>query len=169
MKTYSHTLSELCEILEDAVHLAEEHESLKERLRHIDVKRLISLSKEAEPFGAEALTKKLVELNLFSDESGARRRDILDTKNFEVQKGAFNTTYRDILSSYQTRSACSFLFLNANKKFVHAYFIIDKEKNQVSRVSFNETIYNATDPAVVGSINTLNHVERGYKTLLEYK
>ena len=169
MKTYNNTISELCEILQDAINLAEDHESLENKLKYINVIRLVSLSKEAEPFGAEELTSKLTELNIFSDESGDRRRGILNTKNFDYQRGAFNTTHRDIVSSFCTQSACSFLFLNANKKFVHAYFIIDNENNQVIKVSFNETIYNDEDPVIIGSINTLNDVERGYRTLLEYK
>ena len=169
MKTYNNALSELCEILHDAIHLAEEHESLKERLKHVSVKRLTSLSKEAEPFGAVELTSKLMELNLFSDESGDRRRGILDTSNFEYQRGAYNTTHRDVLSSFCKKSSCSFLFVNAHKRFVHAYFIIDNENEVIIKASFNETIYNENDPVVIGSINTLNDLERGYNTLSDYK
>lgn len=169
MRTYKSTLNDLTQILQDALNLSEEHDTLETSLKHIDCKRLVNLSQMSEPHGAHALTSQLTELNLFSDESGARRRKILDTDNFEFQGGAFNTTVRDVLSSYCTRASCSFLFLNSKKKFVHLSFTIDNEKQKVIRLSVNETIYNENDPCVIGSINTLNHLERAYKTLTEYR
>lgn len=170
MKTYNHTLSELCEILNDAINLASDDETLKDKLKHVDVNRLISLSKEAEPYGkSEDLTRLLMEMNLFSDESGDRRRSILATPNFEFQRGAFNTTHRDILSSFGEKSACSFLFVKEHVKFIHAYFVINKADNKVIKVSFNENIYHEHDPAIIGGISILNDVERGYKTLTNYE
>lgn len=169
MRTYKSTLNDLTQILQDALNLAEEHDTPETSLIHIDCKRLVDLSQRSEIHGAANLTSQLTELNLFSDESGARRRKILDTDNFEYQGGAFNTTVRDVLSSYRTKASCSFLFLNSKKKFVHLSFTIDNEKQKIVRLSVNETIYNENDPSVIGSINTLNHLERAYNTLTEYK
>ena len=142
MKTYRTTLCDLCEIINDAINIADDNITPEEELKYIDVVRLLTLSKKAEPFGAEELTNQLNTLNLFSDESGERRRKILSTNDFEFQGGAFNTTHKDILSSLCTKSACSFLFLNSGKKFIHCYFIIDNETNTILKLSVNETIYN---------------------------
>lgn len=170
MKTYSHTLSDLCEILHDAINLADDSETLKEKLKHISVNRLVSLSEVAKTYStSEKLTRLLMELNLFSDESGNRRRNILATPDFEYQRGSFNTTHYDVLSSFGQKAACSFLFVNQNKKFIHAYFIIDKASNKVIKVSFNETLCIESKPEVIGGVSCLNDVEHGYKILTQYE
>lgn len=169
MRTYGNVLKDLCTLLDDAVNMSEESESQKEHLLHINVDDLIKLSKDAEPYGDKVLTKKLTELAVFADESGNKRRLILSTPKPEFQKGTYNTTHRDIMSSFREKSALSFLFVNTNKKFIHCYFTIDNESNVIDGVMFNETIYNENDPAMIGGISILNDLERGLKTLTEYK
>lgn len=169
MRTYSNVLGELSVILDDAINLAGDHDTLEERLAHVDVKQLIALSNMAQPHGDSILDNKLTALVLFADETGDRRRDILSTEKPDFQKGRFNTTHKDIQSSFCEKSACSFLFVVTNVKFIHCYFIISNEKNTLLSVSFNETIYNVDDPAMIGSINILNDLERGLNTLTEYK
>lgn len=169
MRTYSNVLSELTVILDDAVNLAGDNDTLEQRLAHVDVKQLIALSDMARPHGDVVLDNKLTALVLFADETGDRRRSILSTEKPEFQKGRFNTTHKDIQSSFCEKSACSFLFVLTNTKFIHCYFIISNEKNELRSVSFNETIYNIDDPIMIGSINILNDLERGLKTLTEYK
>lgn len=77
MRTYSNVLEELCQLLDDAVNLAEENESPEQMLSHLDVKALKRLSVDSELHGDASLTKKLTSLLVFSDETGKRRRDIL--------------------------------------------------------------------------------------------
>lgn len=169
MRTYSNVLEELCQLLDDAVNLAEENESPEQMLSHLNVKALKRLSVDSELHGDASLTKKLTSLLVFSDETGKRRRDILSTPNPKYQKGTFNTTARDILGSFCVQSAISFLFVNEHKKFIHCYFIVDNESQKLNSVSFNETIYNENDPEMIGSINLINNLERGYNSLTDYK
>lgn len=169
MLTYSNVVSELLLILNDAVNLSEEHESTHERLQHVNVDQLINLSNMARKYSDSELDDKLTALVLFADETGDRRREILKTKKAVYQKGYFNTTHKDIQSTFCENSACSFLFLQSNQKFIHCYFIIKNDKNVLLSVSFNETIYNTDDPAMIGSINVINDLERGLKTITEYK
>lgn len=169
MRTYSNVLEDLIDLLKDAVSLADEHESVADRLIHLDADALIKLSKDAESSGDESLTKQLTALVMFSDESGKRRRCIVTTPDREGQRGTFNTTARELLGSYCENSAVSFLFVNANRKFIHCYFIIKNESKEVISVSFNETIWNEKDSNMLGSINLITDLSRGLKSLLEYK
>lgn len=169
MRTYSNVLEELCLLLNDAVNLAEENETADQKLKHLDVKALKVLSNDSEAEGDSSLNKKLTSLLVFADETGARRRNILNTPNRKYQKGTFNTTARDILGSFCVQSAISFLFVNEHKKFIHCYFIVDNESQKLVSVSFNETIYNENDPEMIGSINLINNLERGYNSLTDYK
>lgn len=169
MRTYSNVLSELTTILDDAVNLAGDSDTLEQKLEHVDVNQLISLSDMARAHGDAELDDKLTALVLFADETGDRRRAILSIEKPDFQKGRFNTTHKDIQSSFCENSACSFLFVLTNAKFIHCYFIISNAKNKLLSVSFNETIYNIDDPIMIGSINILNDLERGLKTLTEYK
>lgn len=169
MRTYSNVLEELCVLLNDAVNIAEENDTTEQKLGHLDVATLKLLSNDAEVHGDDSLTKQLTGMLVFADESGKRRRTILATPNRKYQKGTFNTTARDILGSFCVESAISFLFVNEHKKFIHCYFIVDNESNKLVRASFNETIYNEKDPEMVGTINLLNNLERGYNALIEYK
>ena len=169
MRTYSNVLNDLITVLDDAVNLSDDHETTKEKLKHINVNELVQLSDTARQYGNVSLDKKLTELTLFADESGDRRRAIINTKKSEYQKGTFNTTHKDVLSSFRVLSECSFLFVQSNTKFIHCYFIIDNETNTVTKASFNETIYNIADPVMIGSINLLNDLERGLKTINDYK
>lgn len=169
MRTYSNVLNELIVILNDAVNLAEQHDNTIGKLDKLDVRGLIRLSNDANPHGDESLVPKLSALSAFADESGNRRRDILATPTPEYQKGVFNTTHKDILGSFCVESAISFLFVNTNKKFIHCYFIVNNEEKKVVKASFNETIYNESDPVMIGSIHLLNDLERGLNSLTEYK
>lgn len=169
MRTYTNVIRELSVILDDAVNLAGEHDDVTKRLEKVDVNALIQLSKDAKPFGDESLGKKLATISLFSDETGDRRRDILDTQTPEFQKGVYNTYHKDILGTFCVQAAVSFLFLNTNKRFIHCYFIIENETQKVVKASFNETIYNDSDPVMIGSIHLLNDLERGLNSLNEYK
>ena len=168
MRTYSNVLREFTQLISDAVNLAEENETPALKLEHLDVKALRQLSKDSEAHGDVSLTKPLTSLLMFADETGKRRRNIVATPNPKYQKGTYNTTARDILGSYCVNSAISFLFVNENKKFIHCYLIVDNESQKLVSVSFNETIWNANDPDMIGSINLINDLERGLKSLLEY-
>ena len=169
MRTYSNVLEELCVLLNDAVNIAEENDTTEQKLGYLDVETLKLLSNDAEVHGDDSLTKQLTGMLVFADESGKRRRTILATPNRKYQKGTFNTTARDILGSFCVESAISFLFVNEHKKFIHCYFIVDNESKKLVRASFNETIYNEKDPEMIGTINLLNNLERGYNALIEYK
>ena len=169
MRTYNNVLKELSTILDDAVNLADDNDDIEKKLSYVNVGELIKLSNDAKKHGDESLGKKLSALSLFSDETGDKRRDLLSTPSPEYQKGVFYTTHKDILGTYCEQSAISFLFLNTGKRFIHCYFVIDNEKQILAKASFNETIYNESDPVMIGSINLLNHLERGLNSLNEYK
>lgn len=169
MRTYSNVLEELCVLLNDAVNLAEENDTTDQMLGHLDVAALKTLSNDSEKHGDDSLTKQLTNMLVFSDESGRRRRSILATPNRKYQKGTFNTSARDILGSFCVDMAISFLFVNEHKKFIHCYFIVNNESKKLVRASFNETIYNEKDPEMIGTINLLNNLERGYNALVDYK
>lgn len=169
MRTYKNVLNELTTVLDDAVNLALDSESLKDKLAHIDVNALVDLSNAATKSGDEDLHKKLTELSLFADETGNRRREILALTKPKYEKGIYSTKHKDILSTFCRSSACSFLFLQPDAKYLHCYFIIDNDENKVSSVTFNETLYNKKDPVSIGSISIMDDLERGLKTLTEYE
>lgn len=169
MKTYKNVITSLVTLLKDAVNLAEPNDTLTEKLGHIEVRSIVNLAKEAKPFSDLVLANRHAALTVLSDETGERRRDILSLPTAEFQKGSYSANYKDLLSTFCTKSSCSFMFLISGNKFIHCHFIIDNETNVVDRVSFNETIYKADDPMMIGGIHLLNDLDRGLAILEEYE
>lgn len=169
MKTYRSVLRELMSILNDAVNLNELRDDHAAALARVNASVLIDLAKTTRDHGHRELVTKHNALAFLADETGDRRRDILSTETPPFQKGAYSSNYRDILSSFCTKSSCSFLFLLTNRQFIHCHFIIDNELKLVERVSFNETIYKADDPMMLGSIHLLNDLDRGLQSLTNYQ